>query len=200
MKAARSVNHRGLPGGGGLWSCMRRPQQLYGPRGMSVRARALRCKQLFSLNCGFLPRSCCAIAHWTARSVLGKSAFATWGGSALQRRGPSPGGLLGFSGPAAPCALLTTRYGKLRTRAWPALLLHRGSTQGPSILQCFSAGAKTLLGQVKSRVTPRGNMKAARSVNHRSLPGGGGLRLCMRRPQQLYGPRGVSVRARALRC
>ena len=51
-----------------------------------------------------------------------KPAFATWGGSALQRRGPSPGGLslLGFSGPAAPCALLTTRYGKLRTRAWPA--------------------------------------------------------------------------------
>ena len=51
-----------------------------------------------------------------------KPAFATWGGSALQRRGPSPGGvpLLGFSGPAAPCALLTARYGKLRTRAWPA--------------------------------------------------------------------------------
>ena len=37
--------------------------------------------------------------------------------------------------------------------------------------------------QVKSRVTPRGNMKAARSVNHRGLPGGGGLWLCMRRPQ-----------------
>ena len=29
--------------------------------------------------------------------------------------------------------------------------------------------------QVKSIVTPRGNMKAARSVNHRDLPGGGGL-------------------------
>jgi hypothetical protein len=29
--------------------------------------------------------------------------------------------------------------------------------------------------QVKSRVTPRGNTKAARSVNHRGLPGGGGL-------------------------
>jgi hypothetical protein len=54
--------------------------------------------------------------------------------------------------------------------------------------------------QVKSRVTPRENVKAARSVNHRSLPGGGGLWVCMRRPQQLYGPLGMSVRARALRC
>ena len=39
-------------------------------------------------------------------------------------------------------------------------------------------------GQTKSRVTPRGDMKAARSVNHRGdrgLPGGGGLWLCMRR-------------------
>ena len=54
--------------------------------------------------------------------------------------------------------------------------------------------------QVKSRVTPRGNMKAARSVNHRGLPGGGGLWVCMRRPQQLYGPRGMGVRVRALRC
>jgi hypothetical protein len=71
MKAARCVNHRGLPGGGGLWVCMRRPQHLYGPRGMSVRARALRCQQLFSLNCGFLPRSCCAFAHSTVLSVLG---------------------------------------------------------------------------------------------------------------------------------
>ena len=47
--------------------------------------------------------------------------------------------------------------------------------------------------QVKSRVTLRGNIKAARSVNHRGLPGGGRLWLCMRRPQQLYGPRGMSV-------
>ena len=53
--------------------------------------------------------------------------------------------------------------------------------------------------QVKSRATPRGGMKAARSVNHRGLPGGGGLWVCMRRPQQLYGSRGMSVRARALR-
>ena len=29
-------------------------------------------------------------------------------------------------------------------------------------------------GEGKSRVTPWGNMKAARSVNHRGLPGGGG--------------------------
>ena len=51
-----------------------------------------------------------------------KPAFTTGGGPALQRRGPSPEGvsLQGFSGPAAPCALLTARYGKLRTRAWPA--------------------------------------------------------------------------------
>ena len=30
MAAARSVNHRGLSGGGGLWICMRRLQQLLG--------------------------------------------------------------------------------------------------------------------------------------------------------------------------
>ena len=65
----------------------------------------------------------------------------------------------------------------------------------------FQKAAVTFVySQVKSRVTPRGNMKAARSVNHRGLPGGGGLWVCMRRPQQLYGPRGMSVRARALRC
>jgi hypothetical protein len=39
--------------------------------------------------------------------------------------------------------------------------------------------------QVKSRVTPRGNMKAARSVNHRGLLGGGRLRVCMRRPSTI---------------
>jgi hypothetical protein len=30
LKAARKVNHRGLPGGGGLWVCKRWLQQLYG--------------------------------------------------------------------------------------------------------------------------------------------------------------------------
>ena len=39
--------------------------------------------------------------------------------------------------------------------------------------------------QVKSGATPRGNMKAARSVNHRGLPGGGGLWACIRRTQKL---------------
>jgi hypothetical protein len=45
--------------------------------------------------------------------------------------------------------------------------------------------------EAKSIATPRGNMKAARSVNHRGLPGGSGLGVCMRRPQQLYGPGGI---------
>jgi hypothetical protein len=54
--------------------------------------------------------------------------------------------------------------------------------------------------QVKSRATSRVNMKAARSLNHRGLHGEGGLWLCMRRPQQLYRPRWVGARARALRC
>ena len=35
------------------------------------------------------------------------------------------------------------------------------------------------LSQAKSRVTPRGNMKAARSANHRDLSVGGGLWACM---------------------
>ena len=61
MKVAHSANHRGLPRRGGLWLCIRRPRQLYGPRGMGVRARALRCSRLFSLNCGFLPRSCVCV-------------------------------------------------------------------------------------------------------------------------------------------
>jgi hypothetical protein len=64
----------------------------------------------------------------------------------------------------------------------------------------YLSSSRALTSQVKSGVTPRGNKKAARSVNHRGLPGGGGLWVCMRRPQQLYGPRGMSVRARALRC
>ena len=61
-------------------------------------------------------------------------------------------------------------------------------------------GDVPLFGQVKSRVNPRGSMKAARSVKHRGLPGRGGLCVCIRRSQQLYGPRGMGVCARALRC
>jgi hypothetical protein len=41
---------------GGLWVCMRRPQQLYGPRGMSVRARALRCLLSLSFSLVSHPR------------------------------------------------------------------------------------------------------------------------------------------------
>ena len=105
IKAAHSVNNRGLPGGGGSWVCIWRPQQLYGPRGMSVRARALRCKQLFRSELRVLASlllcACALDSPFRSR----KPAFTTWRGSALQRRGPSPGGvsLLGFSGPAAPC-------------------------------------------------------------------------------------------------
>jgi hypothetical protein len=67
------------------------------------------------------------------------------------------------------------------------------------------APATSLLGVQRRMVSsqellPRGNMKAACSVNDRDLPGGGGLWLCMRRPQQIYKPRGMGVRARALRC
>jgi hypothetical protein len=36
-----------------------------------------------------------------------------------------------------------------------------------------------LQSEVKSRVTLRGNTKAARSVNHRGLPGGSGLWVCI---------------------
>jgi hypothetical protein len=39
----------------------------------------------------------------------------------------------------------------------------------------FENAPRGFRNQVKSRVTPRGNMKAARSLNHRGLPGGGGL-------------------------
>ena len=109
MKAARSVNHRGLPGGGGLWVCMRQPQQLYGPRGMGVRARVLRCEQLFLSELRVLASLLlCVCALDSPFRSRRKAAFTTWGGPALQRRGPSPGrvSFLGFSGTAAPCALL----------------------------------------------------------------------------------------------
>ena len=106
MKAARSVNHRGLPGGGGLRVCMRRPQQLCRPRGMIVRARELRAalllsSDLFSLNCGILPRS---------RQPFPFSAFCfpdlgRLGSPAprVKAQGVSP---LSFYGPAAPCEII----------------------------------------------------------------------------------------------
>jgi hypothetical protein len=68
------------------------------------------------------------------------------------------------------------------------------------ILIFYRSEKRSIKIQVKSRVTPRGNVKAARSVNHRGLPGGGGLWVCMRRPRQLYGPREMGVHARAQRC
>ena len=46
---------------------------------------------------------------------------------------------------------------------------------GNSPTGVFEKASKQERKKVKSRVTPRGNMKAARSVNHRGLPGGGGL-------------------------
>ena len=61
-------------------------------------------------------------------------------------------------------------------------------------------GVNFVSSEVKSQaLLPLGNVKAARSVNHRGLPGGGGLWVCMRRPQQLYGPLGTSARALSLR-
>ena len=120
MKAARSVNHMGLPGGGGLWVCMRRPQQLYCLAAWdecTCAGAALLTTFLSELRVLASLLLCVCALDSSFRSR--KRVLATWGGSALQRRGPSHWGvsLLGFSGPAAPCALLTARYGKLRTRA-----------------------------------------------------------------------------------
>jgi hypothetical protein len=122
MKAAHSVNHRDLPGGGGLWYMhAATPAALWAARDECTCAGAALLATFFSafrVLASLLLCICAFDSPFRSR----KPAFTTWGGPALQRRGPSPGGLilLGFSGPAAPCALLTTRHGKLRTRAWPA--------------------------------------------------------------------------------
>ena len=87
----RSVNHRGLPCGDGLWVCMRRPE-LMGRVGWVYIRRRCAVGDLLSLNCGFLPRSCgcaCALVNLVRSQTPASS---TWGGPALQRRGPSPGG------------------------------------------------------------------------------------------------------------
>jgi hypothetical protein len=55
-----------------------------------------------------------------------------------------------------------------------------------------------LSSQVKSGVTPQGNMKAARSVNHRGLPGGGQVARSVqeREADRAEGPRGEEGRTR----
>jgi hypothetical protein len=125
---------------GGLSACMRRPQQLLGPHGMSVRARTLRSQRLLFLNNGHLPRvrACALVSPFRFQKPL----FSTWGSSALQHRGPSPGGSPSWASPAAPCALLMVRCGMLRTRAWrgPAyngLIPRLGKTNGLGWLARF---------------------------------------------------------------
>jgi hypothetical protein len=58
-------------GGGGLWVCMRRPHQLYGPRGMSARAAGANLLVTFLSELG---GSClalvCARVRSSVRSVL----------------------------------------------------------------------------------------------------------------------------------
>jgi hypothetical protein len=63
-------------------------------------------RNFFSLNGGFLPRSCCAFAHSQPFPFL-EACFHDSGGPALTPRAKSRGvSLLGFSGPAAPYSLL----------------------------------------------------------------------------------------------
>ena len=110
---------RGLNGqlsGKTRWGRYIRPQQLYGPRGISARARALRCCLLsdFFLNCVFFPRSgvCAKTCALVSPSRFQKPVFSTWGhawrGPALQRRGPSPGDYPAWASldsPGRPCGL-----------------------------------------------------------------------------------------------
>ena len=99
MKAARSVNHRGLPGGGGLRVCMRRLQKLYGPRGKSVRARALRSLWLLLSE----SRVLALLAQSSVLSVL-RSPLSRLGGLGISApRAKSRWGVPPVLLPAAPC-------------------------------------------------------------------------------------------------
>ena len=62
----------------GLWVCIQRPQQLYGPCEMSIRARARRCERLFSLTYRLLPRSCVCARELVSPFRSQKPAFLTW--------------------------------------------------------------------------------------------------------------------------
>ena len=93
---------------------------------------------------------------------------------------------------------------RLQPRAYWLGGLHAGGYVWPPAVAVIAAGHEYGFSNMKVKssqeLLPGGKMKAARSVNHRGLPDGVGLWVCIRRPQQLHGPRGMGVRARALRC
>ena len=124
---------------------------------------------------------------WFGEELHGKASLVWVWGPDLRSNGQKTNGFSSKSIEIPPILKTLPGYDRSRASYLGNLLSELRSDQ--TLLSYSRKPEKRLL--LFQRCNSRGNMNAARSVNRRGLPGGGGLWVCMRRPEQLYGPRGI---------